>query len=77
MIYIAWVLSLITIGLLGYFSREIVERLKSVEVYIKTKTKVNQEAEEETLSVFIDPDDIEALTRQQHELRIKQLNPDD
>lgn len=73
MIVLAWIASLVIVAILAYISREIVERLKAVETYIKTKVEKKSEPKDNT-STFIDPDDIAGRTKYEHEQMLKKLN---
>lgn len=72
MIYITWILSLVAVFLLGYFSREIIERIKKLETEIKKTLQPTED--EESPSVLIDPDNIEAQVRWEHKQNLKKLN---
>lgn len=74
---IAWVISLIALFLGGYFSREIYERLKTVELFVKKKVEKIKKEEEQETSSFLDPDDVAARLRWEHEQKMKVLNPDE
>ena len=73
MIELASVIGAVFIFLCGYFSREIVERIKKLEESVKAKT-VKKEPESE-VSVLIDPDDIRQRAEYEHKELMKKLNP--
>lgn len=75
MLIVSWLISLILVGFLGYHWRELNERLKTVEAFVKLKVIEKKKVEES--STFIDPEDIVQRAKFEHSELLKKLNPDD
>lgn len=73
--YLAVILVFVISFLAGYFSREIHERLKVVELYVKVRVAQAKKETEDHPSLLLDPDDVSSKVRAEHEKRLKELNP--
>lgn len=62
---------------LGYHWRELNERLKLVEDFVKLRVIQKKKTEEENKSILLDPDDVAAQAQREHERIMKGLNPDE
>lgn len=73
MIALAWVISLIVAGYLGYRFRELQVAVSNIKELLAAK--VDKKPKEERKSMIIDPDDPVQRAKLEHEQMMERLNP--
>lgn len=74
MILLAWVLSLIATAYVSFHYRKLYDNLS--ELKSKLEAYIKPIKDQEPDSTLIDPDDVVAMARFEHEQRMKELNPE-
>lgn len=78
MLALAWVLSLVSVGYLGYHYSKIISRLHTYQADLEEWRKDRQERKKQTelKSVIVDPEDIAYQVRMEEQRKIRELNSD-
>lgn len=76
MIYLAWVLSLVATFFLGYYLRNVVEKINTIEKAVKAKVDKRPQLEEPK-SELIDLDDPVKEAMYRHKREMEKLNPNE
>lgn len=69
---LAWVISLIATTFLGYFLRDIKNKVDALKTNIAEK--VDKPKRDESKSIILDPDDIKRQAQLEHDAMMRQLN---